>query len=203
MTMAIVNYGIGNLRSVANALTAIGTRHSLVDDPDRLDSFDKIILPGVGAFGACMDALASKGFKEAVVAHAHAGKPLLGICVGMQMLADRGTEFGDHAGLGLIPGTVVQIPRTHTEIRLPHVGWNALAVRKDCALTSNLPAETAAYFVHSYHFQAEDEDDIAATTEYGSAVTAVVSRSNIFGVQFHPEKSQLVGLAILRNFAAL
>jgi imidazole glycerol-phosphate synthase subunit HisH len=201
--IAVINYGIGNLRSVTNALEAVGASFALVNDPERLASFPKAILPGVGAFGACIAALSAKGFKEPVLAHARAGKPLLGICVGMQMLADRGTEFGDHAGLALVPGTVVQIPRGEPAIRLPHIGWNPLLLAKDCPLMRGLPAETSAYFVHSFHLAAAEAADVSATVEYGSSVTAAVSRGSVFGLQFHPEKSQMVGLKILENFAAL
>jgi glutamine amidotransferase len=201
--IGVVNYGIGNLQSVAYALEAVGAKFELISDADRVSAFAKLLVPGVGAFGACMDALTTRGFKEPVLAHATHGKPLLGICVGMQLLAERGTEFGDHDGLGLISGTVVQIERGSDEIRLPHIGWNPLIVRKDCRLLRGLPAETSAYFVHSFHLAAADTADVSATVEYGSTVTAAVSRENVFGVQFHPEKSQLVGLTVLRNFAAL
>jgi glutamine amidotransferase len=201
--IAVINYGIGNLQSVANALEATGAAFEMIKEPDRLPSFPKAILPGVGAFGACMDALEASGFKGAVLSHAKDGKPLLGICVGMQMLADNGTEFRNCPGLGLVPGTVVQIPREGKEIRLPHVGWNPLTVTKPCPLMRGLPAETSAYFVHSFHFAAQNDSDVSATVEYGSRVTAAISRERIFGVQFHPEKSQMVGLKILENFAAL
>jgi glutamine amidotransferase len=201
--IAVANYGIGNLRSVLNALAAIGAQHELVSDAGRLTAFDKIILPGVGAFGACVRALEERDFKRAILSHAQSGKPLLGICVGMQMLADRGEEFGVRDGLGLIPGTVVQIPRSNETLRLPHVGWNALKVTKACPMMDGLAADTSAYFVHSFHFAAADAGDVSAVVEYGSTVTAAVSRGNVFGVQFHPEKSQMVGLQVLRNFAAL
>lgn len=201
--IGIVNYGIGNLRSVANALAASGIDHALVSEPEEIVGFDKIVVPGVGSFGACMEALISRGFKAPVLAHVAAGKPLLGICVGMQMLADRGTEFGSHQGLGLIPGDVVRISQPSEEIRLPHVGWSALTVLNDCPILKDLPEETSAYFVHSYHFAAADVANVSAVVDYGSRVTAAVSRGNIFGVQFHPEKSQMVGLRVLKNFAAL
>lgn len=201
--IGILNYGIGNLRSVANSVNSIGVEFSLIDVPERIAECEKIIVPGVGAFGACMSAFVSSGFRDPLLAHASAGKPLLGICVGMQMLADRGSEFGDHEGLGLVRGTVVQIPRTTADILLPHVGWSALELRKDCPLTRRLPVDACAYFVHSYHFAAADPADVSATVSYGSALTASVSRGNVFGVQFHPEKSQMVGLSILKNFAAL
>lgn len=203
LMIGVISYGIGNLQSVANALEAVGADFQSITNPGGITNCEKILVPGVGAFGACMGALTERGFRDGVLAHAHAGKPLLGICVGMQMLADQGTEFGEHAGLGLISGTVVQIEPGSDEIRLPHIGWNPLTVRKDCALLRNLPAETSAYFVHSFHFAANDPADVAATVEYGITVTAAVSRGNVFGVQFHPEKSQNVGLTVLRNFAAL
>ena len=201
--IGVINYGIGNLQSVANALQAVAAPYEIVTDPNRVACFDKLVVPGVGAFGACMSALTENGFREPLIVHAQAGKPLLGICVGMQMLADKGTEFGEHAGLGLVPGTVVQIPRYTPEIRLPHVGWNVVDLKKDCVLTRNLPSETSAYFLHSFHFKACHEANIVATVEYGSQLTAVVERDNVFGVQFHPEKSQIVGLTILRNFASI
>lgn len=199
--IGVINYGISNLQSVANAFAAVATPYEIVTDPDRAAKFDKLVVPGVGAFGACMSALTASGFKEALLAHARAGKPLLGICVGMQMLADKGLEFGEHSGLGLVPGTVVQIPRSAPEIRLPHIGWNVIDLKKDSVLTRNLPTETSAYFLHSFHFQANREANIVATVTYGSQLTAVVESDNIFGVQFHPEKSQIVGLTILKNFA--
>lgn len=201
--IGVVNYGIGNLQSVVNALEAVSADFQLVTDPGKIQDCEKILVPGVGAFGACMDALTDHGFKDRVLAHAHAGKPLLGICVGMQMLADKGTEFGERPGLGLVSGAVVPIQSASEDIRLPHIGWNPLKVEKDCALLRNLPNETSAYFVHSFHFAASDSADVAATIEYGTTVTAAIARGNIYGVQFHPEKSQNVGLAVLRNFAAL
>lgn len=201
--IGIINYGISNLQSVANAFDVVAAPYQIVTDPNRVASFDKLVVPGVGAFGACMAALTDNGFREPLIAHAQAGKPLLGICVGMQMLANKGTEFGEHAGLGLVPGIVVQIPRCGPEIRLPHVGWNVVDLKKDCVLTRNLPSETSAYFLHSFHFETYDEANIVATVEYGSQLTAVVESDNVFGVQFHPEKSQLVGLRILKNFASI
>lgn len=201
--IGIVNYGIGNLKSVTNALDQIGAHHCLVDQADELAKYDKLLLPGVGAFAACMGALRAAGFSEAVVQHVAQGKPLLGICVGMQMLATEGTEFGLCAGLGLIPGRVVEIDRTTSSVRLPQIGWNALRLKKPCPLFGGLGGDTSAYFVHSFHFVPDDASDIAADVEYGAAVTAAVSRGNLFGVQFHPEKSQMVGLKVLRNFAEI
>ncbi|MBL8700136.1 MAG: imidazole glycerol phosphate synthase subunit HisH [Alphaproteobacteria bacterium] len=201
--IGIVNYGIGNLRSVANALEQVGARFALIGSPAEVAGADKLLVPGVGAFGACMEALTTRGFREPVLAHAAAGKPLLGICVGMQMLATLGTEFGERPGLGLVPGRVVQIPRTTPELRLPQIGWNALRLRGDCALLRGLGADTSAYFVHSFHLVPDDPADVAADVDYGGPVIASVARANVFGMQFHPEKSQGVGLKVLENFWTL
>lgn len=201
--IGVVNYGIGNLRSVANALEQVGARFALIDEPGAIASADKLLVPGVGAFGACMEALAARGFREPVLAHAAAGKPLLGICVGMQMLATTGTEFGERPGLGLVPGRVVQIPRATQDLRLPQIGWNALRLRGDCPLLRGLGAETSAYFVHSFHLEPADPADVAAYVDYGGPVVAAVQRANVFGMQFHPEKSQAVGLRVLDNFRKL
>lgn len=200
--IGVVGYGMGNLRSVMNALERVGATFDLVEAPDQLTRYDKLLLPGVGAYGDCMAALGAAGFTSEVVDHVRVrGRPLLGICVGMQMLADEGTEFGKHPGLGLIHGRVVRIPRDPPDLRLPHVGWNALEIRNGCPLFAGLGADTACYFVHSYHFQAADPNHVAATVHYGGPVVAAVSAPPVYGVQFHPEKSQDVGLTILKNFS--
>jgi glutamine amidotransferase len=198
--IAVVNYGIGNLRSLANALDAAKAEYEIVDDPSRLEKFEKIIVPGVGAFGACIGALVERGFKEPVLAHAADGKPLLGICVGMQMLATVGEEFGEHEGLNLIQGRIVKIPRTNAGLRLPHVGWNSLEVKTDSPILADLGHDNTCYFVHSFHFQPDNPDEIAAVVNYGGPVIAAVAKPPVFGVQFHPEKSQNTGLKILNNF---
>ena len=198
--IGVVDYGIGNLRSAENALEQVGADFRRIADPGEVATCPKLIVPGVGAFGACMEALSARGFRAPVLAHARAGKPLLGICVGMQMLADLGTEFGERPGLGLVPGRVVQIPRTTPDLRLPQIGWNALRQHGDCVLLRGLGEDTSAYFVHSFHFEPEDASDIAADVDYGGPVIAAVARANVFGVQFHPEKSQAVGLKVLENF---
>lgn len=198
--IGLVNYGIGNLRSVANALEQVGATFAMVEDAAAVPRFDKLLVPGVGAFGACMEALSARGFRDPVLAHARAGRPLLGICVGMQMLADVGTEFGERPGLGLVPGRVEQIPRTTPDLRLPQIGWNALRLRGDCPLLRGLGTETSAYFVHSFHLVPADQADVAADVDYGGPVAAAVQRGNVFGMQFHPEKSQGVGLRVLENF---
>jgi glutamine amidotransferase len=200
MTIGVVNYGIGNLRSVANALEQVGARFALIDAPGAVADVDKLLLPGVGAFGACMTALVARGFREPVLVHAAAGKPLLGICVGMQMLADIGTEFGERPGLGLVPGRVEQIPRTTPDLRLPQIGWNALRLRGDCPLLRGLGPDSSTYFVHSFHLVPSDPADVVADVDYGGPVVAAVQRANVFGMQFHPEKSQAVGLKVLENF---
>ena len=150
-----------------------------------------------------MEALAARGFREPVLAHAAAGKPLLGICVGMQMLATTGTEFGERPGLGLVPGRVVQIPRATQDLRLPQIGWNALRLRGDCPLLRGLGAEASAYFVRRFNLEPADPADVAADVDYGGPVVAAVQRANVFGMQFHPEKSQAVGLRVLDNFQKL
>lgn len=198
--LGIVNYGIGNLQSVANALAQIDCAYRIVDDPAEIAACTRLIVPGVGAFQACMAAFSGKGFPAAVAAHVAAGKPLLGICVGMQMLADMGTEFGECPGLGFIPGRVVQIPRATNDLRLPQIGWNELRVRRQSPLLDAVGRDLSAYFVHSYHFEVAETADLVADVAYGSPVTAVVQRGRIFGVQFHPEKSQNLGLRILGNF---
>jgi imidazole glycerol-phosphate synthase subunit HisH len=201
--IGLVAYGRGNIRSVENALLRVGAAFRTVDDPRGIADCDKLLLPGVGAFGDCVDTLRAGGFEGPILDHVARDKPLLGICVGMQLLATSGHEFGTHRGLGLIPGRVVQIARTDNSLRLPHVGWNSLAVRKDCPLLRDLPGDRSAYFVHSFHLETDSMDHVSAEVAYGTAITAAVSASHVFGMQFHPEKSQDVGLKILANFAAL
>ncbi|MGI9422331.1 MAG: imidazole glycerol phosphate synthase subunit HisH [Hyphomicrobiaceae bacterium] len=201
--IGLINYGIGNIRSVANALTWIQADFEVATDASESSHYDHLILPGVGAFASCASMLSSSGFDKVVLEHAGRGKPLLGICVGMQLLADDGTEFGVTAGLGLVPGTVEQIPRSSDNLRLPHIGWNALQLERECPLLAGLGDDTAAYFIHSFHFRPTSSTDVSATIDYGGPVTAAVSRGAVYGLQFHPEKSQSVGLTILRNFAKL
>ena len=198
MTLALIDYGAGNLQSVKNALKAAGADDVVVTaDPDVVAKADRIVLPGVGAFAHCMSALSEiDGMVAAMEIRAlKGGVPFLGICVGMQLLADAGVEHGTHAGLGWIAGTVRAIEPT-PEIKVPHMGWN------DVTLGALHPVLAAgeAYFLHSYHFEASDAADVLATTSHGNALTAAVGRDNILGVQFHPEKSQAYGLATLKRF---
>ena len=199
MTVALIDYGAGNLRSVHNALKAAGARDvAITADPDLVRGAERVVLPGVGAYRACIEPLRAipgmiEAMHEAVFAQ---GRPFLGICVGMQLLADAGEEFGRHAGLGWIPGTVRLIERDDPAIKVPHMGWNDVMLAREHPLI--VPGE--AYFLHSYHFVAADPAHVVATTDHGGPLVAAVGRDNILGVQFHPEKSQAYGLATLARF---
>ena len=197
--LALVDYGAGNLRSVANALKAAGAEGVCVTaDPAVVRAADRIVLPGVGAFKACAEALRGvPGLVEAMAERVLVGgAPFLGICVGMQLLADRGIEFGVTEGLGWIGGEVRPIERTDPAIKVPHMGWNDVAPLHESRLI--VPGE--AYFLHSYHFVPESSADVAAMTDHGGGLVAAVGRDNVLGVQFHPEKSQDYGLALLARF---
>lgn len=200
MAVALIDYGAGNLRSAENALRAAGAASVTVTaDPEAVRRAERIVLPGVGAFGQCIGAVRAipgleEALGEAVIAR---GRPFLGICVGMQLLATTGHEFGTHAGLGWIPGQVRRLEPANPGLRVPHMGWNEVAVRR-----AGLVEQGWAYFVHSYAFLADDGADVLATTDHGGPVTAAVGRGPILGVQFHPEKSQSWGLAFLARFLA-
>jgi glutamine amidotransferase len=199
MTVALIDYGAGNLHSVHNALKAAGAQGVLVTaDAEVVRRAQKIVLPGVGAFRACIEPLkAIPGMVDAMhEAVFDEGRPFLGICVGMQLLADAGEEFGTHAGLGWIGGTVRRIERSDPAIKIPHMGWNDVVRVKSHALIE--PGE--AYFLHSYQFEVANDADILATTDHGGEIVAAVGRDNMIGVQFHPEKSQSYGLAFLDRF---
>lgn len=196
--IAIVDYGAGNLRSVQNTLKHVGAETKTVSKPSELDGADKIVLPGVGAFGAGMAALRESGFVEPIIQAAKAGVPLLGICLGMQYLFETSEEMGTHQGLGLLPGQVVKFPPNGPLV--PHIGWNQLHIRQQSPLLRGVNEGDYAYFVHSYYVEAADPNDILASTDYGLNYASVVGRGNIFGIQCHPEKSQHVGQRILRNF---
>ncbi len=194
--IALIDYGAGNLHSVHNALKAAGAAGVIVTaDPDLVRRADRIVLPGVGAFGACATALrAVEGMVEALDQRVrHNGVPFLGICVGMQLMADHGEELGTHAGLGWIAGKVRALVPDRPETKIPHMGWN------DVVPTARHPliAPGEAYFLHSFAF---DGDDVIATSDHGGPVTAAISRDNLLGVQFHPEKSQRYGLDLLARF---
>ena len=199
MTIALIDYGAGNLHSVHNALRAAGAHGVVITaDAEVVRRADRIVLPGVGAFRACIEPLrALPGMIEAMhEAVFEVGRPFLGICVGMQLLADAGEEFGRHEGLGWIPGTVRHIERADPAIKIPHMGWNDVVAARTHPLIE--PGE--AYFLHSYHFEAAQQAHVVATTDHGGPLVAAVGKDNILGVQFHPEKSQAYGLATLARF---
>ncbi len=200
-TVALIDYGAGNLHSVANALRAAGSAGVVVTaDPAVVRHADRIVLPGVGAFRACIDALRGvPGLVEAMTERVSLGAvPFLGICVGMQLLATRGIEFGVTPGLDWIGGEVRRIVPGEPAVKVPHMGWNAVAPRG----TDTIVAPGEAYFLHSYHFAPDDARDIAAMTDHGGALVAAVQRNTVLGVQFHPEKSQHYGLDLLTRFLA-
>jgi glutamine amidotransferase len=205
MIVAIVDYGAGNLRSAEKALAAAAgdsARVVVTADPDAVRKADRIVLPGVGAFADCkrgLDALPGMvaALDEAVI---KGGKPFLGICVGMQLMASVGVEFGEHKGLDWIKGKVVVLDPADRALRIPQMGWNNLDLRRAHPALADTKAGDHAYFVHSYHFVAERPQDVIATVDYGGPVTAIIGRDNLIGVQFHPEKSQHVGLALLARF---
>ena len=199
--IAIVDYGVGNLFSLKSSFAAIGAEAVVTADPEVLRSSDRILLPGVGAFGDAAEKLRQSGLDTVVVEQAKLGKPLLGICLGMQLLFDRGLEYGEHAGLGLIPGEVRAIEEViPADLKIPHIGWNALDFKGEKSpLFRYLNDGDFVYFVHSYH-AAGCDDYVIATSEYGAPLTAAVARGNVFGCQFHPEKSGTVGLNVLKAF---
>lgn len=202
MTLALIDYGAGNLHSVANALRAAGAEDvAITADPAAVRAADRIVLPGVGSFKACAEGLwGIPGMVEAMTERVHVGgAPFLGICVGMQLLAARGLEHGVTPGLGWIAGQVELIERTDPMIKIPHMGWNDVALgRHDPASGLIEPGE--AYFLHSYHFAPDEGSTVAAMTDHGGGLVAAVAKDNIVGVQFHPEKSQGFGLALLTRF---
>ena len=201
MSIAIIDYGVGNLRSVEKAFTSQGIAAVVTSDPHLLRSAERVVLPGVGAFKACMDGLRSHGFEDLVLDLARSGKPILGVCVGMQMMFEEGHEFGVHRGLGLLPGRVVKFP--DGSLRVPHIGWNQVAFKRAHPIFRDLADESFFYFVHSYFALPTDASCVLGETEYGLHYTSICGRGNIVGVQFHPEKSQTAGLKLLRNFSEM
>ena len=199
--IAVIDYGVGNLFSLASSLRRIGQEVLVTGDPDALSRADRVILPGVGAFGDAANKLRRTGLGEAVIREARSGKPVMGICLGMQLLMTRSLEFGEHAGLGLIPGEVRALSETvDPSLKIPQIGWNALSLTRPCALFRDIRDGDYVYFVHSYH-GTHCLADTLATTEYSVPVTAAIGRENVVGCQFHPEKSGPVGLKILKAFA--
>ena len=200
---AIVDYGVGNLFSLRSSLAAIGEEAEVTGDARRIAAAERVILPGVGAFADARRKLAETGMDDAVLAAANSGKPLLGICLGMQLLFERSHEYGKHAGLGLLRGEVVGMAgRIPAGLPIPHIGWNALDIVRPGGILKYVKSGDCVYFVHSYYAEG-CEESLTATAEYGMAVTAAVSLGNVHGCQFHPEKSGRVGLSILRAFCEL
>jgi glutamine amidotransferase len=198
--IGIVQYGLGNTRSVMGAVERLGFEPVLTDRPELLARADKLILPGVGAFGDGMKNLKDRGLVEALNSLVREqNKPILGICLGFQLMAERGYEFGNHQGLGWIKAEVVKMD-TRGELRLPHVGWNDLFQVKESLLLEGIPSNALFYYVHSYHARCEEEGIVVGESEYGCRFVAAVEQGNLFGTQFHPEKSQRWGLEVLRNF---
>jgi glutamine amidotransferase len=208
MRTALIDYGSGNIASAAKALAraAGDTNHEITvtSDPDRVRQADRIVLPGVGAFADCMRGLKAvpglvEALNESVIAK---GKPFLGICVGMQLMARDGREFGVHKGLGWIDGEVVPMTPADPVLKIPHMGWNEIVTVQDHPVFAGIGKGSHAYFVHSFELKPDTRGDLLATTDYGGPVTAAVGRANMVGTQFHPEKSQAVGLRLLSNFLA-
>ena len=195
--IAVLDYGIGNLRSAQKALEKVGADARLVDEPSKAESADAVVLPGVGAFGACMGALRSSGLESVVRDAVGAGLPFLGICVGMQMLFDASDEDAGVHGLGIIPGSVRTIPG---DVKRPQMQWNRLHVRNGDPMFAGLGDDPWMYFVHSFHGVPDDASHVAATVRYGSEINVAFRRDNVFAVQFHPEKSAPAGLGMLSNF---
>ena len=200
--IAIIDYDAGNLKSVEKALIRVGATPVVTRDKEIIRKADKVILPGVGAFGDAMEKLQSFDLVDTIHEVIDSGKPFLGICLGLQLLFEYSEEKECCKGLSVLKGGVKRIPDA-PGLKVPHMGWNSLKVKEGAKLFSNLPEEPYVYFVHSYYLQAEDADVVAATTEYGVTVHASVEKDNVFACQFHPEKSGETGLAILKNFVEL
>ena len=202
LMIGIVDYGMGNLRSVYNALQIIGTEAMICKTPADLDAVERIVLPGVGAFHDCIANLSNKGFVDALNKAVHRQrKPIMGICLGMQVMGRKSFEGGEYAGLGWFDADVVRLQPGDPLLRVPQIGWNEVKYRPSSPFFSSLPSGPDFYFVHSYYLKCDDENDVVAVCDYGGiAVTAAVCKDNIFATQFHPEKSQDYGLGLLKNF---
>ena len=196
--IAIIDYGVGNLFSLSSSFRAIGEETVVTGAPEVIRKADKLILPGVGAFGDAVKKLTDSQLDKVVIQQANLGKPLLGVCLGMQMLFENSYEYGCHKGLGILKGNVVPIDLPK-EYKIPHIGWNALNICKQSVLTDAINNGDCVYFVHSFCVEG-CQDSLLATTEYGKQITAMVGKGNVFGCQFHPEKSGEVGLKILKAF---
>jgi glutamine amidotransferase len=202
--VAIVNCGVSNLTSVRNAFDVIKIDAEIVDTPERMDRFSHIVIPGVGSYKQGMDNIRGKGFVDFILKEAAKGKPILGICLGMQLLATSGEEFGPVEGLEIIPGRVKKIDLSNTpDLRLPHVGWNDVIYTRKSPIWEGIEEGTSFYFTHSYVYADTDKEHVIGQCEYGEKLIIAIQRDNVCGVQFHPEKSQKPGLQLLKNFVAL
>jgi glutamine amidotransferase len=200
--IVIVDYGMANLRSVQKAFEKVGHAAVITGDPDRVAEADKVVLPGVGAFRDAITCLRDARLDAPLIAHVRAGKPFLGVCLGLQLLFTTSHEDGVYPGLDLFPGEVVRFPDV-AGLKVPHMGWNQLRIRRRSPVLADIPDGSAVYFVHSYHVVPKDPGLVATETEYPTPFASAVWADNVFATQFHPEKSQRVGLTMLRNFAAL
>ena len=200
--IAIIDYDAGNIRSVEKALIALGEQPVVTRDKNTILAADKLILPGVGAFGDAMDRLHQYGLVDVIRSVVKKGTPLLGICLGLQLLFERSDESDGVEGLGLLKGQILKIPDS-PGLKIPHMGWNSLEIKPETRLFAGIPNGSYVYFVHSYYLKAENPEIVAATTEYSTHIHAAVEQGNVFACQFHPEKSSEVGLQILKNFISL
>lgn len=197
--ISIIDYGMGNLKSVQKAVEKAGAVPLVINTPDKIFESDKVILPGVGAFRDCISSLKKYNFDSAILDFVKTGKYILGICLGMHVMFEKSFEFGEYEGLGIIKGEVVKFDNIG-KLPIPHMGWNSIKIEKQTKLLNNIDDGSFFYFAHSYYVKPEHNKDIMTLTEYGITFTSSVNKDNIFGVQFHPEKSQEKGLEILKNF---
>ncbi len=201
--IAIIDYGVGNLFSLKSSFAAIGEETVVTSSPEVIKAADKLVLPGVGAFGDAVEKLESSGLVPIITEQANSGKPLLGVCLGMQLLFESSEEYGEHKGLGLLKGSILGMEgRIGKNLKIPHIGWNALHIKKENPLLKYVKEGDCVYFVHSF-YAAVSDGSLIATTDYGEEITAAVASANVYGCQFHPEKSGEVGLNILRAFSEL
>lgn len=198
--IAIIDYGMGNLRSVQKGFEKVGYQAEFVSDPSLLGNYRGVVLPGVGAFADAMENLKQMGMVEILQQLAASGKPLLGICLGQQLLFESSEEWGNTAGLGIFPGKVRRLPPGY---KIPHMGWNQIEIKQESPLLADVENGSAVYFVHSYYVDPIDRQVVLTTTDYGVSFASIVGRDNVFGIQFHPEKSSQLGLKILQNFGKL
>lgn len=205
--IAIIDYGMGNLRSVQKGFERVGCEALVTSDPRQVLQAERVVLPGVGAFRDCIRNLEQGGFVEPILKVIAEGRPFLGICLGLQLLFSESEEFGLHQGLGVIPGRVVRFPEGMTaageKLPVPHMGWNQISLQGDSPLFSGIADQSNVYFVHSYYVKPDDQSVVAATCSYGLEFCAAIRKDNLVATQFHPEKSQAIGLQMLKNFAEM